>query len=147
MEGTGGIRKLRWGRGAQGKSDGFRVTYFFHDESIALYLLTLFAKNQRANFIKGERNELASLVELLVQIWLDTYKGAHMTKAFDSIKKRLDRGSCARQVQRRQACWRQALPTACSRRFKPARALVLDARAIRRPLRIFSRHTAPLGTR
>ena len=72
MEGTGGIRKLRWGRGAQGKSDGFRVTYYFHDESMPLYLLTLFAKNQRANFIKGERNELASLVELLVQIWLDT---------------------------------------------------------------------------
>ena len=52
MEGTGGVRKLRWGRGAQGKSDGFRVTYYFHDESMPLYLLTLFAKNQRANFIK-----------------------------------------------------------------------------------------------
>lgn len=25
MEGTGGVRKLRWGRGAQGKSGGVRV--------------------------------------------------------------------------------------------------------------------------
>lgn len=72
MEGTGGIRKLRWGRGAQGKFDGVRVTYYFHDESMALYLPTLFAKNERANFIKGRRNALASLVEPLVQIWLDT---------------------------------------------------------------------------
>ena len=27
VEGTGGIRKLRWGRGAQGKSGGVRVIY------------------------------------------------------------------------------------------------------------------------
>ena len=27
MEGTGGVRKLRWGRGGQGKSGGVRVIY------------------------------------------------------------------------------------------------------------------------
>ena len=32
MEGTGGIRKLRWGRGSQGKSGGVRVIYYFHSE-------------------------------------------------------------------------------------------------------------------
>ncbi len=72
MEGTGGIRKLRWGRGSQGKSGGVRVIYYFHNESMPLYLLTLFAKNERANISKAERNELAGLVELLVQIWLET---------------------------------------------------------------------------
>lgn len=36
-----------------------------------LYLLTLFAKNERANISKSERNELAELVELLVEIWLE----------------------------------------------------------------------------
>ena len=44
MEGTGGIRKLRWGRGAQGKSGGVRVIYYVHSEEMPLYLLTLFAK-------------------------------------------------------------------------------------------------------
>jgi len=44
MEGTGGIRKLRWGRGAQGKSGGVRVIYYVHSEQMPLYLLTLFAK-------------------------------------------------------------------------------------------------------
>ena len=34
-----------------------------------LYLLTLFAKGDQANLSKAERNELAGLVKLLVQIW------------------------------------------------------------------------------
>ena len=70
MEGTGGVRKLRWGRGAQGKSGGVRVIYYVHSDLMPLYLLTLFAKNERANIAKAERNELAELVDLLVQIWL-----------------------------------------------------------------------------
>jgi hypothetical protein len=37
-----------------------------------LYLLTLFAKNERANISKAERNDLAELVELLVQTWLES---------------------------------------------------------------------------
>lgn len=44
MEGAGGIRKLRWGRGAQGKSGGVRVVYYVHSDLMPLYLLTLFAK-------------------------------------------------------------------------------------------------------
>ncbi len=36
-----------------------------------LYLLTMFAKNERANLSKAERNALTGLVNLLVQIWLE----------------------------------------------------------------------------
>ncbi|MCP5276929.1 MAG: type II toxin-antitoxin system RelE/ParE family toxin [Thiobacillus sp.] len=71
MEGTGGVRKLRWGRGGQGKSGGVRVIYYFHSEVMPLYLLTLFAKNERANISKSERNELAGLVDILVNAWLE----------------------------------------------------------------------------
>jgi hypothetical protein len=71
MEGTGGVRKLRWGRGGQGKSGGVRVIYYFHSEAMPLYLLTLFAKNERANISKAERNDLAGLVEILVQTWFE----------------------------------------------------------------------------
>ena len=70
MEGTGGIRKLRWGRGAQGKSGGVRIIYYVHSERMPLYLLTLFAKNERANISKAQRNELAELVDVLTHIWL-----------------------------------------------------------------------------
>ena len=71
IEGTGGVRKLRWARDGRGKSGGVRVIYYFHSEAMPLYLLTMFAKNERANLSKAERNELAGLVDLLVQIWLE----------------------------------------------------------------------------
>ncbi len=71
MEGTGGVRKLRWGRGGRGKSGGVRVVYYFHSGAMPLYLLTLFAKNEQANLSKAERNELAGLVDILVSVWLE----------------------------------------------------------------------------
>ncbi len=69
LEGTGGVRKLRWSRGGQGKSSGVRVIYYFHNEVMPLYLLTLFAKSDQANLSKAERNDLADLVKLLVHTW------------------------------------------------------------------------------
>ena len=69
MEGTGGVRKLRWRRGGQGKSGGVRVIYYFHDDLMPLYLLTLFAKGDKANLTKAERNELADLIDALISIW------------------------------------------------------------------------------
>jgi len=69
IEGTGGVRKLRWGRGGQGKSGGVRVVYYVYDDTMPLYLLTLFAKGDKSNLTQAERNELAGLVDVLVQIW------------------------------------------------------------------------------
>ncbi len=71
MEGTGGVRKLRWGRQGRGKSGGVRVIYYVHSDLMPLYLLTVFAKNERANLSKAERNELAGLVDILVSAWLE----------------------------------------------------------------------------
>jgi hypothetical protein len=75
MEGTGGIRKLRWGRGNAGKSGGVRVIYYYHDDRIPLHLLTVFGKNEQANLSKAERNELAKLVDVLVEIALEKHRG------------------------------------------------------------------------
>ena len=51
-----------------------RVIYYFHSEAMPLYLLTMFAENERPNLSKAERNALAGLVDVLVdvlvQIWL-----------------------------------------------------------------------------
>ena len=47
------------------------MVYYFHSEAMPLYLLTLFAKNERANLSKAERNELAGLVGILVSAWLE----------------------------------------------------------------------------
>jgi hypothetical protein len=65
MQGTGGVRKLRWARGGRGKSGGVRVIYYFHGDAMPLYLLTVFGKNEKDNLSKAERNELAKLVAIL----------------------------------------------------------------------------------
>lgn len=68
MQGTGGVRKLRWARGGRGKSGGVRVIYYFHSDAMPLYLLTVFGKNEKSNLSKAERNDLAGLVRMLKTI-------------------------------------------------------------------------------
>ena len=65
IEGTGGVRKVRFAVGSRGKSGGVRIVYYFHSEAMPVYLLTLFAKNEKANLTKAERNALARLVTAL----------------------------------------------------------------------------------
>lgn len=64
MQGTGGVRKVRWATHA-GKSSGLRVIYFFQDHKGQLFLITAFAKNQKDNLTKAERNELKKLTQQL----------------------------------------------------------------------------------
>ena len=71
MEGTGGVRKLRWCRGGRGKRGGVRVIYYYHSEVMPLYLLTIFAKNEQDNLSKADRNGMTKLVDILVAIWLE----------------------------------------------------------------------------
>lgn len=67
MQGTGGIRKLRWASGGKGKSGGVRVIYYYHNESIPLFLLTIFGKGEKANLSKTERNELSKFTSILAK--------------------------------------------------------------------------------
>ncbi len=67
IQGTGGIRKLRWSARGKGKSGGVRIIYYFHNELIPLFLLSLFGKDEKANLTKAERNNLAKLTSLLVK--------------------------------------------------------------------------------
>lgn len=73
LQGTGGIRKLRWSAQGKGKSGGVRVIYYFHNAQMPLFLLTLFGKGEKANISKSERNDLARLTSALVK----NYGGTH----------------------------------------------------------------------
>lgn len=59
MQGTGGFRKVRVGRGGMGKRGGARVIYILRNENFPVFLITAYAKNEKENLTKKERNELA----------------------------------------------------------------------------------------
>jgi len=69
MVGTGGVRKVRWGVGSRGKSGGVRVIYYYHNLQFPLFLLTVFAKNERANISQREKNELKRLTPILIEAY------------------------------------------------------------------------------
>ena len=67
LEGTGGIRKTRIPLGKHGKSGGARVCYVDFEEYGVTYLITVFAKKEKENLTKEERNILFSLVKSLLE--------------------------------------------------------------------------------
>lgn len=67
MPETGGVRKLRWGVDGRGKRGGVRVIYYFHNEIIPVFLLSVFAKNEKANLSRAERNSLKKFASELAK--------------------------------------------------------------------------------
>lgn len=62
MVGTGGARKLRWRRPGTGKSGGYRVITYYAGRALPVFLLTLYAKGERANLSPTERNALRGIL-------------------------------------------------------------------------------------
>lgn len=46
IQGTGGLRKLRWTLDNKGKRGGIRIIYYWQVEKDQFYLFTLYAKNE-----------------------------------------------------------------------------------------------------
>ena len=66
IAGTGGCRKLRIPKPGRGKSGGYRVVSFYSGPDLPVFLLSVFAKNERENLTKAEQNALAALTKELV---------------------------------------------------------------------------------
>ncbi len=66
IQGSGGIRKLRWSAKGKGKRGGVRIVYFFYNHEMPLFLLTLFPKNEKVNLSNSEKNELAKMTKILI---------------------------------------------------------------------------------
>jgi hypothetical protein len=65
IPGTGGFRKIRVARRGSGKRGGARVIYFLRNANLPLYLVQVYAKNEKENLSKTERNNLARLAETI----------------------------------------------------------------------------------
>lgn len=48
VSGGGGVRKLRWGLQGRGKRGGVRVIYYWKKANDEIWMLTMYAKNERS---------------------------------------------------------------------------------------------------
>jgi hypothetical protein len=66
--GTGGLRKIRTGAKNQGKRGGARVVYYYHDDDMPLYLLSIYGKNKKSDLSSDEKKAMKTLVNHLKSI-------------------------------------------------------------------------------
>src|SRR5271169_493995 len=67
IEGTGGARKVRFAGKGKGKSGGYRVITFFSGTDIPVFLLNIFAKNEKTDLAPKERLILKSVLAEMVE--------------------------------------------------------------------------------
>jgi hypothetical protein len=69
IPGTGGLRKVRVGRGGSGKRGGARVVYYFYNTNFPVLLLAIYAKNEKADLSAQEKRKFAALVKEITAQW------------------------------------------------------------------------------
>ena len=67
MQGTGGIRKMRFAFEKRGKSGSVRIIYVDFEVYEKIYLITAYPKNEKDNLSQAERNELRQMIRILEQ--------------------------------------------------------------------------------
>ena len=65
----GGVRKVRFASHGRGKSGGVRVIYYFYSEAIPVFLLEIFAKNEKSNLSKAETAALVKAAKGIAQVY------------------------------------------------------------------------------
>ena len=63
IQGTGGLRKIRFKAKGKGKRSGIRVIYYFFDQKDRFYLLTLYSKNEVTDLTVFQKNKLKQFME------------------------------------------------------------------------------------
>ena len=63
IPGGGGIRKVRFAIGGQGKSGGVRIIYYWQRAASHIYLITVYAKNEMADLTPAEIVAIKRMVE------------------------------------------------------------------------------------
>jgi hypothetical protein len=62
----GGLRKVRIAREGSGKSGGYRTIYVFGGSAMPLFLITVYAKNEKGNLTKAEQTAAIALSKQLL---------------------------------------------------------------------------------
>lgn len=61
IQGTGGLRKIRWSTIAQGKRGGVRVIYYVVDETDQIRLLMIYKKGVRDDLTAAQKKQLKAI--------------------------------------------------------------------------------------
>jgi len=67
----GGLRKVRIPREGGGKSGGYRTICVFGGRHMPIFLITVFAKNEKANLTQKEQAAAVELSKEIVGMWSD----------------------------------------------------------------------------
>jgi hypothetical protein len=68
IQGTGGLRKMRFSFENRGKSGSARVCYVDFAVYEKIYLITAYSKNEKDNLSNTEKNSIKSLIKALEKI-------------------------------------------------------------------------------
>ncbi len=67
VRGSGGMRKVRWGKPGSGKSGGVRVIYFNRQENGEIWLILIYSKNKQdsidAKILKEIKHEIEKTID------------------------------------------------------------------------------------
>ena len=69
IAGTGGARKVRFAGRGKGESGGYRVITFYSGADIPVFLLNVFAKNEKTDLTAKERNTLKRVLSNLANAY------------------------------------------------------------------------------
>jgi hypothetical protein len=62
IQGSGGIRKIRWAASGRGKRGGARVIYYWATQHDQIFMLYAYAKNERDTLTKDQLSILRDIV-------------------------------------------------------------------------------------
>lgn len=62
IQGSGGIRKIRWGASGRGKRGGARIIYYWANNHDQIFMLFAYAKNERDDLTKDQLSALREIV-------------------------------------------------------------------------------------
>ncbi|MEJ2419508.1 MAG: type II toxin-antitoxin system RelE/ParE family toxin [Exilibacterium sp.] len=63
IQGTGGLRKVRWKLEGRGKSGGVRAIYYWMTEDEQLYMLYVYPKSEQEDLTPEQKKTLKTIVE------------------------------------------------------------------------------------
>jgi hypothetical protein len=63
IQGTGGLKKVRWAANGKGKRGGIRTIYLYLADKSHIHLLTVYAKNEMSDLTSHEKKILKVIAE------------------------------------------------------------------------------------